>query len=88
VRILLSFRDNKGYFCRGFSSAAQSGIACHDGKGWKLRRLVGGKKAEVGEYRQAASNDFEVLTAIQDMANGSALDARSEEAAQRAGWQR
>lgn len=86
VRILLSFRDGEGNFCRGFTSRAQSGVACRDGRGWKLAKVVGGRIAQAGEYRQAGSPDAEVLAAIQDMADGPALDAQGEESARRGGW--
>lgn len=94
VRILLSFRDGEGRFCRGFSSEAQSGIACRDGRGWKLGKVIGGEKASggenagVGEYRQAGSADGEVLAAIQDLAQGPALGDREERNAMQAGWRR
>ncbi|MEW9855979.1 anti-sigma factor family protein [Novosphingobium sp. M1R2S20] len=88
VRILLSFRDGGGRFCRGFSSAAQSGVACHDERGWKLRKVIGGQKAGEGEYRQAGSAEAEVLSAIQDTAQGTALDAEGERNAMLAGWRK
>jgi anti-sigma factor RsiW len=86
VRILLSFRDDAGAFCRGFSSAAQSGIACKDDRGWRLRKVVGGEEAAAGDYRQAGSADADVLAAIQDMARGEALDAQAERSAMQRGW--
>jgi hypothetical protein len=86
VRILLSFRDGAGAFCRGFSSAAQSGIACKDDRGWRLRKVVGGEEAAPGDYRQAGSADADVLAAIQDMARGEALDAQAERSAMQRGW--
>lgn len=86
VRILLSFRDGAGAFCRGFSSAAQSGIACKDDRGWRLRKVVGGEKAASGDYRQAGSADADVLAAIQDVARGEALDAQAERSAMQRGW--
>jgi hypothetical protein len=86
VRILLSFRDGEGNFCRGFASAAQSGVACRDGRGWKLGKVIGGAKAQASEFRQAGSAETKVLAIIQDMAEGPALDAQGEEAAQRGGW--
>lgn len=88
VRVLLSFRDGEGHFCRGFSSETQSGIACRDGRGWKLGKVLGGEKAASGDYRQAGSADAEVMAAIQDMAQGPALDAQGEKDAMRDGWRR
>ena len=86
VRVLLSFRDAEGRFCRGFSSRTQAGIACRDGRGWKLGKVIGGGKAGAGEYRQAGSADGEVFAAIQDLAQGPALDEQEEREAMRAGW--
>lgn len=86
VRILLSFRDGAGHFCRGFASPSQSGIACRDERGWKLGKLIGGAKAASSEYRQAGSADTEVLAAIQDIAQGPALDAQDERNARSKGW--
>jgi hypothetical protein len=86
IRILLSFRDGEGSFCRGFSSAAQSGVACRDERGWKLIRAIGGEQAQAGEYRQAGSAEAEVLSAMQELAQGPALDAEGERNAMRAGW--
>lgn len=86
VRILLSFRDDAGHFCRGFASASQSGIACRDQRGWKLDKVVGGSTAADDEYRQAGSADADVLAAIQDAAQGAALDAQEERSARSRGW--
>ena len=86
VRILLSFRNDDGQFCRGFSTASHSGVACHDDRGWRLRQLVAGTNDRAGEYRQASSPEAEVMATIQDMAAGPALDAEGERRAIQAGW--
>lgn len=86
VRMLLSFRDASGQYCRGFAGRSQSGIACRDDRGWRLQRTFGGVGDESGEYRQAGSSAAEVMAAMQDMAAGPALDAEGEEKAARAGW--
>ena len=88
VRILLSFRNGEGEFCRGFSDASHSGIACRDGRGWRLDKTMDGGAAGTGDYRQAGSADAEVLSAIQDLARGRALDAAGERDAMRAGWRK
>ncbi len=87
VRVLLSFRDAKGEYCRGFASTARSGIACRDEHGWRLRKLLGGRSGASTEYRQAGSADMAVMASIQDMASGPALDAAEEQAAARQHWQ-
>lgn len=87
VRVLLSFRDGQGEYCRGFTGAARSGIACRDDRGWRLRTLLGGASGTATEFRQAGSADMAVMAAAQDMASGSALDAQEEQAAIRRRWQ-
>lgn len=88
VRVLLSFRDHDGRLCRGFSSQDQSGVACRDGRGWKFGAVFGGGKHGGGEYQQAGSADAAVMAAIQDMADGPALDAQGELAARRVNWRK
>lgn len=86
TRILLSFKDSAGTYCRAFSGTAQSGIACRDQQGWHLRKLIGGSEGEGGDYRQAGSPDVELMTLAQDMAPEGALDASQEQAAKARGW--
>ncbi|MBW8752814.1 MAG: anti-sigma factor [Sphingomonadales bacterium] len=87
VRVLLSFRDRQGQFCRGFTGRARSGIACRDDRGWRLLKTFGGTKNDAAEYHQAGSPDMAVMAAIQDMAAGPALDGTEEAKAARLGWQ-
>lgn len=86
TRILISFKDSAGAYCRGFSGKVHGGIACRDQKGWALRKLIGGAKSEGGDYRQAGSQDAELMTLAQDMAPEGALDAEQEQAAKAKGW--
>lgn len=86
VRVLLSFRDAGGRFCRGFSGASEAGIACRDSTGWRLEKRFGGSQRAATEYRQAGNDAADVLAAAQDMAAGPALDAPGEAAAARRGW--
>lgn len=85
-RILLSFKDSEGAYCRGFTGKSQSGIACRDANGWQLRKLIGGSQAESGDYRQAGSADAELMALAQEMAPDGALDADQEEAAKKRDW--
>lgn len=87
TRILLSFRDRSGTFCRGYADSAGSGIACHENGGWKVRMKGGKVDGGQGDYRQAGSADAEVMAAAQDMAAGDALDADQERQAIQAGWE-
>jgi len=86
TRILLSFRDRTGAYCRAFSGTSQSEIACRDARGWKLRRIGAGAPPDASEYRQAGSADATILAAAQAMAAGVALDAAQEGEAQARGW--
>ena len=86
TRVLLSFRDEAGAYCRGFASPARSGIACKDDTGWKLRMNAPGSAAQQGEFRQAGGAEAAVMAAAQDLAEGPALDAAGERAAQANGW--
>ena len=86
TRMLLSFRDEDGAFCRAFAGEAQSGIACRDGDGWRLRMEVEGVAPPSGEFRMAGNAAAEVLERAQAMAAGPALDAAQERAAKARGW--
>ncbi len=87
MRVLLSFKDGAGTYCRVFSEKAQAGIACRDENGWRLRKLIGGSQAKGGDYRQAGSEDAALMALAQDMAPEGALDAGQEQAAKARGWQ-
>jgi hypothetical protein len=73
-------------YCRAFSAPGQSGIACRDSQGWRLRELGAGEAERSGEYRQAGSSDAALLEAAQGMAAGPALDAAQEENAKARHW--
>jgi hypothetical protein len=84
LRILLSFRDKNGEYCRGFSAESGSGIACRDGRGWRLKKRFEPADGRATEYRQAGS--AALMAAIQDMADGPPLDADAEAEAAKRGW--
>lgn len=86
IRILLSFRDQEGTYCRAFAGADRSGIGCRDAQGWRLRALDRGSAPKSNEFRQAGSDASAVLAAAQEMAAGHALDAVEEERAMQSGW--
>jgi hypothetical protein len=86
TRVLLSFRDDGGALCRAFAGQAQSGIACRDGRGWRLRMKAAGAAAQAGEYRMAGAPAAEVLEAAQGLAAGPALDAAEEARARARHW--
>lgn len=86
TRMLISFRDSTGAACRGYASAANSGIACHDDNGWKLKALGAGAEKQTTQYQQAGSADAAIMAAAQDMAAEAAFDTATEHAARKAGW--
>lgn len=85
-RILLSFRDEEGAYCRAFSGRRESGIACRDARGWSVVMRDGGSPASKGDYRMAGASSAAILERAQAMATGPALDAIEEEAAKERGW--
>ena len=86
TRILLSFRDESGAYCRAFAGEAQSGIACRDDAGWRLIEEAAGAGVQDSEYRMAGAPAAEVLERAQALAAGPALDAAQEHAARTRGW--
>lgn len=85
VRVLLSFRDRAGAYCRAFSGAGASGIACRDQRGWRLRQIGNASEAQSASYRQAGS-DLALMQAAQAIAIGPALDSTEERTARARGW--
>jgi anti-sigma factor RsiW len=86
TRILGTFRRQDGGLCRVFSGATASGIACHAADGWQMQRVLPGAAAQDGTYRQAGSEQADLMAEAQDMAAGDPLNAAQESAAQKAGW--
>ncbi|WP_029941150.1 hypothetical protein [Sphingomonas astaxanthinifaciens] len=85
IRIGLSFKDQSGRFCRSFSAATQSGIACRAGEGWAVEGLVAGQPGQ-GDYRMAAGPDPALGALIDSRIAGEPLDPAAEQAAAKAGW--
>lgn len=85
-RILLSFRDETGAYCRAYAGTEQSGIGCRDAEGWRLRMSGAGAPAQTGDYRMAGNPAAEVLARAQALAEGPALGADAERAARARGW--
>jgi len=86
TRILISFQDKNDKFCRAFAGNAESGIACKDAKGWRLRETQGGSTPRQADYRMAASASAELMAKAQEMAAGPALTADEELAARAQHW--
>ena len=88
VKMLVSFRDAQGTYCRAFQGAAQGGIACREGSAWHVRALRAANPTQNAEYRQAGSEASALLADAQAMMAGEALDAGQESAAAAKGWRR
>lgn len=86
VRLLATFRNDKGILCRAFTGAQASGIACRSGQGWQLQHILPGSTADSAQYRQAGSQDAELMALAQQMAVGDQLDAAEEKTAKALGW--
>lgn len=85
TRILLSFANGAGQYCRAYRGATAGGIACRDDNGWRIERAFAVDAAKSTEYRQAGS-DADILAAAQELAAGEALDAEAEAQAMASGW--
>lgn len=84
VRIVLSFEDKVGRYCRSFESGAIDGIGCREDGRWRIERTLSGQTR--ADYRQASSGELAAAAAA--MMKQDALDARSERAARDGGWVR
>lgn len=82
VRIALTFRDHSGAVCRTFSTSAMDGLACRDGRDWRIDATE--RDEGHGDYRQAASPL--ITQAAQDRVEGDVFDAAAEKAARAGGW--
>lgn len=85
TRVLLSFENEAGEYCRAFRDAGTGGIACRDDTGWELEQQFALDDAQVTEFRQAGS-EGDLLAAAQEMAVDGALDAEAEAKAKERGW--
>jgi len=86
THMLVSFRDDRGSYCRVFATAAIDGIACRDQDQWVLRETRSPLHTAGSEYRQAGSADAPLMASAQDMMKGDPLDAAAERRARDAGW--
>ncbi len=86
TRVLLSFRNGDGQFCRAYSDTSQSGIACKDKTGWRLDAVTASTAPAQSDYKMAASAAARIMAIAQNMTVGPALDPAQERAAQAKGW--
>jgi hypothetical protein len=92
ARIVLSFLDREGVYCRAFvleRAQPLAGLACRADEGWRVQTLAAAAAAPAGELRPAASAlPPALLRAIDERIAGEALDAAGEQAALARGWRR
>lgn len=88
ARIILSFRSKGGNYCRSFAAGKAAGFACREDNEWRVRALSqSATSTDSGEYRMAGSElPPAILTAIDDVMEGEALDREQEQAARERGW--
>jgi len=88
VRIGVSFKAKDGRYCRSFQTSgsdALAGLACRDAKAWKVQMAMA-QPAEIGAFRTAASAPPAIMGAVDQLIEGSPLDAAGEQAAKTRGW--
>lgn len=86
VRIGVTFRDRSGAVCRSFTDPSSSGLACRDGKGWRLRGLFAAPEGQAGDYRMAAGMDPNLAALVDSTMTGEPFDASQEKAARDKAW--
>lgn len=91
LTVALSFRSRDGRMCRQFDLArdghASSGVACRQGRDWRIEGWVAGRPASTGGYQTAGGPDDAAIGAMVDrLGLAQALDRTGEAAAIKAGW--
>jgi hypothetical protein len=89
VQMGISFRNREGQYCRTFEidQSHAAGLACNDGRDWRIRLLTPSERHPSGEYRQAGTAmPAAVLERVEQEIAGEALDAEAEAAARAAHW--
>jgi hypothetical protein len=93
VRLGVSFASRQGSYCRSFALPGRgglAGLACRADGGWQVD-LLANAPASSGSaaYRTAATElPPELLRAVDERIEGSALDAEGERQARQRGWRR
>lgn len=85
-RLIVSFRNRSGAYCRVFAGRAADGIACREEDGWRLVRTRPGTTSAGSTFRQAGSANGALLAEAQRMMAGDPLDVEAEANARQRGW--
>lgn len=87
VQIGLTFKDGAGRYCRTFAMEQLSGLACRENRAWKVEVAARQPATTKTQFRQAASETAApVLSRVDELIAGEALDADQEKKALAAGW--
>ncbi|MET0534679.1 MAG: hypothetical protein ABW171_10680 [Steroidobacter sp.] len=88
VRVIVSFRSTDGNYCRGFTvRGGTSGYACRQGGLWRIAMMRGADPSSPGGMRMASTElPPQLLTAMENIMAGDALDLDQERAARERGW--
>jgi hypothetical protein len=95
VRMGVSFASTDGHYCRSFIDGTIAGVACRQGNEWRLRVIasLNGSAETVaasapGGLRTASTTwPAAVTRAVDELIEGTALDAEAERGAAQRGWQ-
>ena len=86
LRIGVTYRDQSGAVCRSFTDPSSSGLACREGKGWRVRGLFAAPEGQSGSYRMAAGMDPNLAALVDSTMAGEPFDGAQEKAARDKGW--
>jgi hypothetical protein len=86
VRIGLTFKAQDGAWCRTFATQTLAGLACREGKAWRLRATADPAPETGGGMRTAGSAIPPAVLAAVDAAGGEPVDAADEARARDARW--
>lgn len=86
TRMLASFRESNGGYCRVFAGQSFDGIACKGASGWQLRQTQSAGARQGTDYAQAGSGSAKIMAAAQEMMAGEPLDEAAEKQAVTRGW--
>jgi hypothetical protein len=91
VQIQLSFVARDGRLCRQFTAAFKddsgAGVACHDGRGWRMEAWTNGAGPAGDGIREASGPENPVITAeLAQLGVAKPLDRAGESAALASGW--
>jgi len=86
ARIGLTFRSTKGNVCRSFQDGQASGLACREGRQWRVEGLFRDGEGQSSDYRMAAGQNPRLAELIDQTIAGEPLDAAQEKSTRDRGW--